>query len=310
MEPKSTSTPGASTPPTPPINPSPEPTMPTSENAEASVTEKPAMPSESPAPDPSLLSALDSTPAAPQPSIMPAPTPSAKSPQKSFELKKLFSKWYFWAMVGCIIFAIFGIGLAAYALTENTKAEDKITQLEKELDEKNQLLVKYGAQLGQIVGDSSRPGYEGDKDDDKTEQPSTIASSDYIYIGEWGIKLKIADGLKNVSYTFNNDAYPDENGNTRSASSICLSGILKDMDHTPEAFRMDNIRPGFGCLARMTRGELMQSRQVPEDAITEEEYQYLYSSPQAAASTTEQEQAWELEIIKLIQQTLSDRSTF
>ncbi len=309
MEPKSTSTPGASTPPAPATQPSPEPLTSSSENIKTPVAEESVVPSENPAPDPSLLSALDSTPAAPQPSIMPAPA-SAKPSKKAFDFKKIFGKWYFWAMIGCIIFAIFGIGFAAYTLTENAKAEDRITQLEKELDEKNQLLVKYGAQLGQIVGDSSRPGYEGDKDDDKTEQPSIIASSDYIYIGEWGIKLKIADGLKNVSYTFNNDAYPDENGNARSASSICLSGILKDMDYTPEAFRMDNIRPGFGCLARRTREELIQSGQVPEDAITEDEYQYLYSSPQAAASTTEQEQAWELEIIKLIQQTLSDRSTF
>lgn len=311
MEPKSTSNLGASTPPVQPISPSPELPASSSENAapaaEAPATNNSIAPSENPVPDPSILSALESAPAAPQPNIMLTPTSSTKPPKKPFEPKKLFGKWYFWAMVGCIVFAIFGIGLATYTLTENAKAEDKITQLEKELDEKNQLLVKYGAQLGQIVDESSRPGYEGNKDDDKTEQPSAIASSDYIYIGEWGIKFKIPEGLKNVSYRFSDLVHQDADPAVYpydATKTVCISAILDEMNYTPENFSI--INNSFGCLTQLKEDDADQFTPDETVKIGDNVFRYKYPEDIRSISSDEQEQSWGTKIITLVQQMLTN----
>lgn len=256
-----------------------------------------------------LLSELNSTPAAPQPQIMPDHSAQPAKPSKStINFKELLGKWYIWAMLGCLLFAIFGISFAAYTLSENAKAEDKIAQLEKELDEKNQLLVKYGAQLGQIVGDSSRPGYqEPEKDDDNNENPATIASSDYIYIGEWGIKLRIPEGLKNVSYRFSNFVHQDGNSEIYpydKTKTVCVSAILDEMDYTPESFSI--LNNSFGCLTQLKESDADQF--TPEEIvkIDDEVFRYKYPEDIRSISTNEQEQNWGTKIIPLVQQMLTN----
>lgn len=237
--------------------------------------------------------------------------------------KNFFQQWQSWVMIGCGVVAIIGIICGVLGFSAQVAAEAKVAEIQKDLDEANSLLVKYGSMLGIQVNEYGRPIHgtpiddtkddnsnkddtNKDKDDTKPATPATIASSDYIYIGEWGIKIKIPKGLKNVSYMFENALRLDENEKPYTVEVLRVSAILDDMTSTPQAFQVD-YNSGLGALGRSTV-DPSDSPSGATSVMKIGDYYYSYAHPQAVSSTDEQEQEQELKVVALIQKMLTTKS--
>ncbi len=258
----------------------------------------------------------------PTPFGAPAASPTPMSPQPSGTVgesmapviqktKQFFKQWQFWVMLGLGVFGLVGVVLGVYGLSAKTEADERVARLEAELKEANDLVVKYGTELGIKVNELGRPGNTdkpdtSDKNDDTAVQAKT---SDYVYIGEWGIKIKIPNGLKNVSYRFSDILYAaDESEASHAAQSVCVSGILDDMAYTPDSFTLNDGKIGFGCLERMQKDIVVEGGSVPAEVKEIGDYKYYYAHPQALMSQDPQEQAWEQQAVELVQNMLSTAS--
>lgn len=269
-----------------------------------------------------VASAPVATPAngVPAQSTQPTPTP----PNLIDETKKLidkipsstknsFRQKHIWIIAALSVTTILAIIFGVAQTVQNTRTHEEIEALSAELDEKAQLVTKYAAALGLNVSQSNNPNLrpavkpdDSTEEDDKKDDQSTgnyIASPDYIYIGEWGIKVKVPEGLKNISYRFNNIQFAaTEETEAFVIESLCVSGILDTMTFTPEAFRIDN-QAGLGCLSRTTNAAHADSPDIVKEL---DGYYYEYAHPQAILSVDEQEQKQEAEVTKLIEQMLTN----
>ena len=268
---------------------------------------------------PSQLSQLSQSDPSPQPA-QPEPSPQlgqqqpASKPKSKFlsnlQLKNLLTQWYFWAMIGAGIFGIIGIVLGVYGMVEKSVAEQKVARLQTELDAANELVVKYGTQLGEKVNELGKPGNAGGNGENADEVLDSLASAtkNYIYVGEWGIKIKIPKGLKNASYTFqsslaeSNETTADGKAKVVTTETLCISALLDEMRYTPENFALATNPEGLGCLSRST------------DKNTESylnyvgkvgDYYYRYDRSQGVDSYNEQETQWFEQASELVNEALA-----
>lgn len=274
-----------------------------------------------PQPEPTQSTNITMPPAQTQP----APT----SPDLVTEAKKLANKIpgstktflqknYLWIMSALGILAAVAIIFGIVQTIRAAYIQSQMSAMTKELEEKTQLVTKYAAQLGLDVSQSNnpnlRPSVKPDTSTDNKEEETKptepeakptenyIASSNYIYIGEWGLKIKIPKGLKNISYRFDNLQFAASGeAEAYAVESLCVSGILDSMDATPEAFRVDT-QVGLGCLSRTKNPAHADS---PNIVKKEDDYYYEYAHPQAVLSTNEEEQKQEIEAVKLVEKMLT-----
>ncbi len=301
------STPPQMTQPAQPIQPSPQPTQPVNPGSQT----PPA--SNNPIPQPT------------QPDLI------AEAKKTVDQISKLtkgtLSKKHIWILAAAGIVTLLAVIIAIVQSIRVAYIQSQMATMSQELDEKTQLVTKYAAQLGLDVSQSNNPNLRppvkpdtsDDKDDNKTDnkndnqnetKPSEnyIASADYIYIGEWGMKIKIPKGLKNVSYRFENTIYADDPKYTFSGEQIetlCVSGILDEMNYTPETFMILQNSAGFGCLFRHL-GELNRPITSAQTVGQKDGYYYYYTRSQAELSTNEAEQEQESKISTLIEQMLTN----
>lgn len=213
------------------------------------------------------------------------------------KVKNLLTRWYFWGMIGAGIFGIIGIVLGVYSLIGKAALDQEISRLQTELDAANELVVKYGTQLGEKVNELGKPGNTGNSGNvDEVLDGLASATKNYIYVGEWGIKIKIPKGLKNVSYAFRSNLAESgettEDGKAKviTTETLCLSALLDEMRYTPEDFSLKNNPEGLGCLVRST------------DKDTENylgyvgkvgEYYYTYARSDVDVEDEQESQWWE-----------------
>lgn len=136
---------------------------------------------------------------------------------------------------------------------------------------------------------------------------ATADTEGYIYIGEWGLKIKIPDDLTYVSYKFN--SRPDEgteilyiNGTkgTRSSmpsfSNTSINDVwLVGLARYASDFDTSTI-PGSG-----SAGELV---------YTDNGYNYYASGPQSVRSTNESDTELEVQSVNYILEVLRDPNSY
>ena len=111
-------------------------------------------------------------------------------------------------VIAAILFAVLaagGIGFGVYTMMNSKKQEDALNDQISTLKKQNDELMDQIAEDGED-GEGSGSG-------------AAIDTKDYIYVGEWGIKIKIPDNLQYVSYNVNDwDINSDYDG-----TSLCVS---------------------------------------------------------------------------------------
>ena len=197
-------------------------------------------------------------------------------------------------MIVCAILAVAGIGFGVWAMTDgNAKTDELNSQVAKSNAQVAQL-EKQNEELIEEAKNAKGSGSSSDVDED-------VNSADYIYIEEWGIKIKKTDGLRITGYEY------ATSGDT-SEESVSLLGIRSGNYDVLPKFAQINENVTMGNLIRLRNGGSFPYGQlVYTDA---ENNNYYYQHPQAVYSVDSNEQTLELEATDLIQQMLSNSDNY
>ena len=108
------------------------------------------------------------------------------------------SKGMMMGMMMCAVLAIAGIGFGVYEMLQANSAKQQIADLKVEIKKDDGTTTTLETDKIEV------------KEEDKTivisDSAVTANTEDYIYIGEWGLKFKIPEGLHQVSYRIHNDS--------------------------------------------------------------------------------------------------------
>lgn len=160
-----------------------------------------------------------------------------------------------------ILTAVFTI-LAVVGLVYALNSQKTITDLQTDLDKEKAIITAVEEATGVAPIDSP----------DKV--PVYKATTGYIYISEWNIKIKIPDNLDYVSYILNNINYHQ---------SICFNAAQKGVQYFPD-FANVALNPGkMGCLTRIptSEGEFDAASGISfgEKVFTYKDHSYFYTGP-------------------------------
>ena len=182
-------------------------------------------------------------------------------------------------VIACIIIlavlAIGGIGFGVWAMLSQN---DKIASLETDL--KNCANSNNSENGVETV--TCPDGTEIEVTDDAASE--AINPEDYIYIGEWGIRIKMPEKLKYISYSYDNYISDGNNEYSEDYSIISFNGIAADSDKTAakEYLRQAVTNNCYVAgVARVSKGE---SRTWGKIVYEDDKYNYVYSHSQVACS--------------------------
>jgi len=215
-------------------------------------------------------------------------------------------------MIACAVLAVGGIGFGVYEMTQANSAKQQISDLRVEI--KNQ--------------DGTTTTLETDKievkDDTKTvvisDSAVAVNAKEYIYIGEWGIKVKIPDTVKNVGFLYNTDG---------DYSSLYVSARVTE-DNTENPAFNDNFSDmyynsgGQGAIGIIRNPHKCAMGEIDVEGdpgsgvdcpiiLTNsfgKEIGIRYSHPQAIYSLSEEQKEWELKAVGAIQEMLSNPDNY
>jgi len=184
------------------------------------------------------------------------------------------------------VLAVVGIGFGVFGLIDSMGTHD-------ELDKANQELVTMSAIVEKIESDT---GAEINSADDV---PDYAAVSGYIYVTEWGIKIKIPDNLHKISYILDQKYRPQ----------ICFNALESSVTNVLPAFAdVDQNPGGMGCLLRVStsEGSSADGYSFGEQVYTYDGYNYFYQAPSGTYSTDASEQGLENTAVQIIKTMLSN----
>ena len=104
--------------------------------------------------------------------------------------------------------------------------------------------------------------------------PEFVATTGYIYLSDWNIKIQIPDNLDHVSYIVNNINYHQ---------SICFNAVGKGVQQFPDFANIALHTGTMGCLTRIPTAEgefdAITGNSYGEKVFTYKDYSYFYTGP-------------------------------
>lgn len=212
------------------------------------------------------------------------------------------------AIVVLVILAIGGVGFGVFGMVTKSQANQRADALDVELGQKNEALKQAEEKLGAEVQIEPE---EKNEEDGKAPiaNVQVSAARDYIYIGEWGIKIKIPENLHTVSYTFLGG---------RENDMLSVSGVICDKGqchYVPDFLEEAERGSGLGILGRDRKSDYAS---IEEDGVKtvvekdgswisnnvvvfeDDEYYYVYEHPHGVTSINESEKQWEVDSVEAI----------
>ena len=213
----------------------------------------------------------------PEPNMMQAPAPKKKTN---------------WMMILTILFAVLatgGIGFGAWAMMDGNTTVDK---LEKQI-------VDLKAQNSTLLDQVAEAGDDTVIDIDVNSNTPAVDTEDYIYVGEWGLKIKKIESLNQIKYKFVSTYV---SGLKFEIESLCVTGVYD----TEGMYAFNNIDDGaYVCLSQnFGSGAGVYSDEVKESQYPEGEF--YVQGPQAVYSTDEEDKKVETESVRVIKEWLSN----
>ena len=210
-----------------------------------------------------------------------APTTSAPEPAKKSGGNPIIM-----AFLGILAFA--GLVLGIWGLTSSASSEQAITEL-KSQNAKNEAIVKALAE---------QTGHEINSAEDI---PTFSVDADTIYLGQWGIKIKVINNLTMLSYIV------DQDGNYR--PRICFNGeVQQGTQYTLAAADVNQNPGGMGCLVRIKASDGDSDSDgvsFGDKVITVNSYNFFYQKPKAVFSTSSSDKDLEASAVNLIKTMLT-----
>ena len=203
-------------------------------------------------------------------------------------------------MICLAVLAVGGIGFGVWAMMDgNAKVEKKDAQI---------------AELNSKLAGGGQSELDGIVDDEGVGDNTIMAG--YIYVEEWGLKIKIPEGLHLVSYEFKHHG-----GKTQvEGTTVAVSGTVGD--ELLDFANMYKNQSSLGSVARMRKDNYSGSeydevevdrRECGVDGgliFSDDDYNYCYSHPQVDYSTSEEEKDLERRSIELIEEMLTNPDNY
>lgn len=189
--------------------------------------------------------------------------------------------------IACIV-AVCGIGFGVYGMMQSSQRDSQISDLKVQIKEDDGTITTIETPE---IETAANNGTTITITDPTMSKENT---KDYIYIGEWGVKIKIPENLKGISYIYDN----------HSRLSLCVNGIANGGQYAPDFADIHKNTDGLGCIAQYFDGELTEE-QKQTASFSNGEFYLVYSHPQAVYSVDKDEQNWEVESTNLIQEMLT-----
>lgn len=129
--------------------------------------------------------------------------------------------------------------------------------------------------------------------------PTYHSTHGYIYLDDWGIKLKVPEDLTSLSYIYDQKYRP----------SICFNGLKKGVQYFPAFADIAQNTGGMGCLRRVEVAEGnadQEGRSFGELVFTDNSgYNYFYVAPSRVFASDAAEQGLESAAVQGIKTMLS-----
>ena len=227
-------------------------------------------------------------PVAPVASAAPAEQPEEPNPMTLGPKKA--SKGGIIAAILFAIIAVGGVGFGVWTMMDSkTKEEQLNSQIDALKKTNNELMDKIAE-----GGSEEEPG-----------TGATVDTENYIYVGEWGMKIKISDGLKRVSYGIRQ---------TDIVSGGSFLWVWGNVDERLPGFAnpSENSSP-LGVIGRLPIANLNGAdchADTFELVFSDDEYNYCYSHPQGVYSDGDEELGYEKMATELIERILKDEGSY
>ena len=196
-------------------------------------------------------------------------------------------------VLGMIIFAILAIGGIGFGVWAMMDGNTQKTNLEKQISD---LRTQNNQLLGQIAGD------------DGGGEVSAVDPEDYIYVGEWGLKIKKPEGLSTPSYKFAQGA-----GYTKIVVWGVNCSTNGQCQYFPDFADIEKNDSGLGNIYRYPKDFSPDSGSSPVLVFSDESWNYYSYHIQTSYSADHQdniEADWELSSIDLIWDMLTTSENY
>ena len=181
--------------------------------------------------------------------------------------------------------AIVGIGLGIYGLIDASNTRDNLDSTTKTLNTMTEIVNKIRQDTGKnILSVADVPDY--------------VVLTDYLYLPEWNIKIKLDSRLSDLSFTLDEKYRPE----------ICFTGHETGLSYFPAFADIDKNPTGMGCLMRVKTSEGNSDENglsFGTNVYTSGEYNYFYrKDPNFVFSESEAEKGLEATAVELIKNML------
>lgn len=211
---------------------------------------------------------------------------------KAAEAKgKKSSKAMLAGLICAIIVAVAGIGFGVFMMIS---AQDTEQSYKKQVS-------NLQSQISQLNAAAAGETITVTVNDEEVQLGPELAENteDYIYVGEWGIKIKIPEGFNVTGYRYDD---VDRYNLGVSGSAVRIWGTT---GNTVNDFaNVDLNQSGLGNVLRYPKGTQFNIGSAPELLFSDDNWSYYVVAPQAPYSVDEAEQAIETNSITAVQQML------
>ena len=202
-----------------------------------------------------------------------------------------------------VLIAAGGVGFGVWAMMDG---DAQIKKLNEQIDD----LRQQNSELQEMI-DKADSGSNSEKENNS----SNVSTDGYININEWGLKIRIPDGLNNVDYK-----YKIYNGNRESVSFVGVANSEQLYDFA----NFNKNEYGLGSVTKQPKDLFSGSEYdgVTDDVracgfdsmlvFTEGDYNYCCSGPQTlyTADSTSSEAGIENASIELIREMLNNPDNY
>lgn len=189
------------------------------------------------------------------------------------------------------ILAVGGIGFGVWTMMDGNSQKEQLNSQISALKQQNEELQK------EAIEDIS--------DDDITDSSSSAGvanASDYIYIGKWGLKVKVPENLEIATFMYDYGSGYD---------ALKVSGATKDGQAAPDFASVSKCV--LGVVERYSKANV-EAGVVPswygDPFRSDDSYNYYYVSPQALCTEVESNAKWETNTVDVIKSMLTNSSAY
>lgn len=192
--------------------------------------------------------------------------------------------------IACVV-AVCGIGFGAYGMIQNSQKDNQISDLKVQVDNLNGRIAALGDKEIETANENDAVI---DVIDSTKENPE-----DYIYVGEWGIKIKILNELSNISYEYLRDGYH------RGCRTLGVSASTKGDGSKPSFVKTGGDNGDYlGYVMRCPKEDFYPYGAVIN--IDDPNYSYYYERIQYSITQTD----WESESVDAVKNMLMDPDNY